>query len=138
MQNSYTFDIYIIFFILLYIYLLTFFSKIFLYTDHAFNFLQSKTFSNIKSCISKTQNLKQNLADFRKNLNVDNFYDETIILINNLEYDNKKRNELRKIIYEILYSLIVEIDLRSEDFPKLEFVGITNEQRVESVIVKFA
>lgn len=120
-----------------FVYLLILFSKIFIYTDHVFNFLQSKTLSNIKSCISEIQNLKQNLADIRKNLNVDNFCDEAIILNNDLDYDDKKRNELRKITYEILDSLIVQIDLRFEDYPKLEFVEITNEKKFKSYHTNF-
>lgn len=73
---------------------------------HVFNFLQSKSLFNIKSCIFEIQNLKQNLADLRNDSNVNNFCDEAIIL-NNLEYADIKRDELRKIIYEILDLLIV-------------------------------
>ncbi|KAL4119236.1 hypothetical protein QTP88_012077 [Uroleucon formosanum] len=42
-----------------FVYFLILFSKVFLYTDHAFNFLQSKSLSNIKSYISEIQNLKK-------------------------------------------------------------------------------
>jgi len=113
------------------------FSKVFLYTDHVFNFLQSKSLSNIKSCISEIQNLKKNLTDLRNDSNVNNCCNEAIILNNTLEYEDKKRNELRKITYEILDSLIIQINIRFEDFPKLEFVEIINEKMFKSYYFEF-
>ena len=120
-----------------FVYFLILFSKVFLYTDHVFNFLQSKSLSNIKSCISEIQNLKKNLANLRNDSNVNNCCDEAIQLNNNLEYEDKKRNELRKITFEILDSLIVQINIRFEDFPKLEFVEIVNEKMFKSYYSEF-
>lgn len=48
-----------------------------------------------------------------------------------------KQNELCKITYEILDSLIVHIDVRFEDIPKLEFVEIINEKLFKSYHTKF-
>eukprot|EP00102_Acyrthosiphon_pisum_P025972 XP_016663182.1 PREDICTED: uncharacterized protein LOC107884809 [Acyrthosiphon pisum] len=120
-----------------FVYFLILFSKVFLYTDHVFNFLQSKSLSNIKSCISEIQNLKKNLANLRNDSNVNNCCDEAIQLNNNLEYEDKKRSELRKITFEILDSLIVQINIRFEDFPKLEFVEIVNEKMFKSYYSEF-
>ncbi|KAL4132855.1 hypothetical protein QTP88_009937 [Uroleucon formosanum] len=120
-----------------FVYFLILFSKVFLYIDHVFNFLQSKSLSNIKSCISEIQNLKKNLSDLRNDTNVNNCCDEAILLNNNLEYEDKKRNKLCKITYEILDSLIVQINIRFEDFPKLEFVEIVNEKMFKSYYSEF-
>ncbi|KAL4142958.1 hypothetical protein QTP88_005346 [Uroleucon formosanum] len=120
-----------------FVYFLILFSKVFLYTDHVFNFLQSKSLSNIKSCISEIQNLKKKLSDLRNDTNVSNCCDEAILLNNNLEYEDKKRNELCKITYEILDSLIVQINIRFEDFPKLKFVEIVNEKMFKSYYSEF-
>ncbi|XP_050063246.1 zinc finger MYM-type protein 1-like [Aphis gossypii] len=120
-----------------FVYFLVLFSKVFLYTDHVFNFLQSKSLSNIKSCISEIQNLKKNLTDLRNDSNVNNCCNEAIILNNTLEYEDKKRNELRKITYEILDSLIIQINIRFEDFPKLEFVEIINEKMFKNYYFEF-
>ena len=120
-----------------FVYFLILFGKVFLYTDHVFNFLQLKSLSNIKSCISEIQNLKKNLTDLRNDTNVNNCCDEAILLNNNLEYEDKKRNELRKITYEILDSLIVQINIRFEDFPKLEFVEIVNDKMFKSYYTQF-
>lgn len=84
-----------------FVYLLILFNKIFIYTDHVFNFLQSKILSNIKSCISEIQNLKKKLEDLRKELTVNTCCDEAIQLNNDFEYGDKQRNNLRKITYEI-------------------------------------
>jgi hypothetical protein len=54
-----------------------------------------------------------------------------------LKYDDQKRDELRKITYEILDSLIIQIDIRFEDFPKLEFVEILNEKMFKSYHTNF-
>ncbi|XP_025411006.1 uncharacterized protein LOC112683956 [Sipha flava] len=120
-----------------FVYFLILFGKVFLYTDHVFNFLQLKSLSNIKSCIPEIQNLKKNLTDLRNDTNVNNCCDEAILLNNNLEYEDKKRNELRKITYDILDSLIVQINIRYEDFPKLEFVEIVNEKMFISYYTQF-
>ncbi|XP_025417538.1 uncharacterized protein LOC112688512 [Sipha flava] len=120
-----------------FVYFLILFGKVFLYTDHVFKFLQLKSLSNIKSCIFEIQNLKKNLTDLRNDTNVNNYCDEAILLNNNLEYEDKKRNELRKITYEILDSLIVQINIRFEDFPKLEFVEIVNEKMFKSYYTQF-
>lgn len=120
-----------------FIYLLILFSKIFIHTDHVFNFLQSKILSNIKSCIYEIQNLKQYLIDLRKNLNLDIYCEEATTLNNDLKYDDQKQDELRKVTYEILDSLIIQIDIRFEDFPKLEFVEILNEKMFKSYHTKF-
>lgn len=104
------------------------FSKVFLYTDHVFNFLQPKTLSNIKSCVSEIQNFNRILTYLRNDSDVNNFCDKAMILNKDLEYDDKKRNELREITYELLDSIIVQINTRFEDFPKREFVEIINEK----------
>lgn len=109
-------------------YLLILFNKIFIYTDHVFNFLQSKILSNIKSCISEIQNLKKNLEDLRKEQTVNTCCDEAIQLNNDFEYGDKQKNNLHKITYEILDSLIVQINIRFEDTSELEFVELTNEK----------
>lgn len=111
-----------------FVYLLILFNKIFIYTDHVFNFLQSKILSNIKSCISEIQNLKKNLEDLRKEQTVNTCCDEAIQLNNDFEYGDKQKNNLRKITYEILDSLIVQINIRFEDTSELEFVELTNEK----------
>jgi len=95
-----------------FVYLLILFNKIFIYTDHVFNFLQSKILSNIKSCISEIQNLKKNLEDLRIEQTVNTCCDEAIQLNNDFEYGDKQKNNLRKITYEILDSLIVQINIR--------------------------
>ncbi|XP_060846366.1 zinc finger MYM-type protein 1-like [Rhopalosiphum padi] len=111
-----------------FVYLLILFNKIFIYTDHVFNFLQSKILSNIKSCIFEIQNLKKNLEDLRKEQTVNTCCDEAIQLNNDFEYGDKQKNNLRKITYEILDSLIVQINIRFEDTSELEFVELTNEK----------
>lgn len=109
-------------------YLLILFNKIFIYTDHVFNFLQSNILSNIKSCISEIQKLKKNLEDLRKEQTVNTCCDEAIQLNNDFEYGDKERNNLRKITYEILDSLIVQMNIRFEDTSELEFVELTIEK----------
>ncbi|KAL4121279.1 hypothetical protein QTP88_013824 [Uroleucon formosanum] len=111
-----------------FVYLLILFNNIFIYTDHVFNFLQSKILSNIKSCISEIQNLKKNLEDLRKEQTVNTCCDEAIQLNNDFEYGDKQKNNLRKITYEILDSLIVQINIRLEDTSELEFVELMNEK----------
>lgn len=111
-----------------FVYLLIFFSKIFEYTDYVFNIPQSKMFTNIKVFISEIQNLKQNLADLRKELTVDDNCNEAILLNNDLEYGDKKKNDLCEITFKTLDSLINQIETRFEDLPKFEFVELTDEK----------
>ncbi|KAL4091710.1 hypothetical protein QTP88_026361 [Uroleucon formosanum] len=73
-------------------------------------------------------NLKKNLEDLRKEQTVNTCCDEAIQLNNDFEYGDKQKNNLRKITYEILDSLIVQINIRFEDTSELEFVELTNEK----------
>ncbi|VVC25652.1 Ribonuclease H-like domain,HAT, C-terminal dimerisation domain,Domain of unknown function DUF4371 [Cinara cedri] len=119
-----------------FVYLLILFSTISVYADYEFNF-NTITLSNIQSCVSEIENLKHNLADLKKDSNVDYFCEEAIKLNNNLEYDEEKRNELRKITYEILDALIVQINMRFEDFSRLEFIEVINNKMFSEYHKKF-
>lgn len=111
-----------------FLYLLILFSKIFAYTDYVFNIPQSKMLTNIKVFISEVQSLKQNLTDLRKELTVDDCCNEAIVLNNNLKYGDDQKNNLHEITFEILDSLINQIETRFENFSKLEFVELTDEK----------
>lgn len=111
-----------------FVYLLIFFNEIFIYTDHVFNFLQSKNMSDISGCVNEVQKLRNNLLRLRNEEIVDNCCEEANKLNDTLIYDCKLKATLRKISYEVLDSLTVQIDIRFKDFSNFEFVELTNIQ----------
>lgn len=115
-----------------FVYLLILFNQIFIYTDHAFNFLQSKNMSDISGCINEVQKLKNNFSRLRNEEIVINCCDEAHKLNNILKYDDTLKTLLRKITYEVLDSLTVQIDIRFKDFSNFEFVELTNEKMFKS------
>lgn len=72
-----------------FVYLLIFFNEIFIYTDHVFNFLQSKNMSDISGCVNEVQKLRNNLSRLRNEEIVDNCCEEANKLNDTLIYDCK-------------------------------------------------
>ncbi|KAL4119885.1 hypothetical protein QTP88_012647 [Uroleucon formosanum] len=54
-----------------------------------------------------------------------------------LKYTNEEQTTLRRLTFEIIDSLIVQINIRFKDFEKLEFVEIINEKMFASCKVHF-
>lgn len=115
-----------------FVYLLIFFEQIFIYTDHVFNFLQSKNMSDIRGCVNEVEKLKSNLSGLRNEEFVVNCCEEANRLNNILTYDCKLKENLHKITYEILDLLILQIDIRFKDFSSFEFVELTNEKKFKT------
>lgn len=89
-----------------------------------------------KSRISKTRYSNPNLTDLKYDSSMNNNCEEAIILKNTLVYEDEKRNESCKITYEI-DSLSVRINIRFEDFPKLDFIEIICETYLKAFISIF-
>jgi hypothetical protein len=53
----------------------------------------------------------------------------SIELNSDLKYINEEKANLRRLTYEIIDSLIIQINIMFKDFEKLEFVEITNEKK---------
>jgi hypothetical protein len=115
-----------------FVYLLIFFSKIFIYTDHVFNFLQSKIMSDISGCFNEVQKLRNNLSRLRNEEIVVDCCEEANKLNDTLINDCKLKATLRKISYAVLNSLTIQIDIRFKDFSNFEFVELTNEKIFKS------
>lgn len=86
--------------------------------------------SDISGCINEVQKLRNNLSKLRNEDIVFNCCEEANKLNNILIYDCKLKTILRKITYEVLDSLTVQIDIRFKDFSNFEFAELTNEKNV--------
>ncbi|KAL4121570.1 hypothetical protein QTP88_014057 [Uroleucon formosanum] len=84
--------------------------------------------SDISGCVNEVQKLRNNLLRLRNEEIVDNCCEEANKLNDTLIYDCKLKATLRKISYEVLDSLTVQIDIRFKDFSNFEFVELTNEK----------
>jgi len=67
-----------------------------------------------------------------------NCCEEANKLNDTLIYECKLKVTLRKISYEVLDSLTVQIDIRFKDFSNFEFVELTNEKNVQILFKQFS
>ncbi|KAL4085210.1 hypothetical protein QTP88_027069 [Uroleucon formosanum] len=84
--------------------------------------------NDTNGCVNEVQKLRNNLLRLRNEEIVDNCCEEVNKLNDTLIYDCKLKATLRKISYEVLDSLTVQIDIRFKDFSNFEFVELTNEK----------
>lgn len=120
-----------------FVYLLVLFSKIFLFTDHTFCILQNKSTTDIKYCVNEIKSLSSCLNDLRNENSIYDIIKCSVELNTDLKYTNEEQANLRRLTYEILDSLIVQINIRFKDFEKLEFIEIINEKMFASYKANF-
>jgi len=77
------------------------------------------------------------LNDLRNETSLHDIIKCSIELNTDLNYTNEEQANLRRLAYEIIDSLIVQINIRFKDFEKLEFVEIINEKMFASYKVHF-
>jgi hypothetical protein len=120
-----------------FVYLFVLFSKIFIFTDHTFCILQNKSTTDIKYCVNKIKSLTSRIKDLRNETSIHDIIKFSVELNTDLKYTNEEGSNLRRITFEIIDSLIVQINIRFKDFKKLKFVEIINEKMFESYKVHF-
>ncbi|KAL4104312.1 hypothetical protein QTP88_019613 [Uroleucon formosanum] len=120
-----------------FVYLLVLFSKIFIFIDHTFCILQNKSTTDIKYCVNEIKSLTSWLKDLRNETSIHDIIKCSIELNTDLKYTNEEQATLRRLTFEIIDSLIVQINIRFKDFEKLEFVEIINEKMFASYKVHF-
>jgi hypothetical protein len=120
-----------------FVYLLVLFSKIFIFTDHTFCILQNKSTTDIKYCVNEIKSLTPWLKDLRNGTFIYDFIKLSVELNTDLKYTNEEQSNLRRLTYEIIDLLIVQINIRFKDFKKLEFVETINEKMFASYKINF-
>lgn len=120
-----------------FIFLLNLFSKIFAIIDHTFDLIQSKSMSDIDACVEAVKKLKIKLMETKKEETVNMCCYYANIFNNNMTYDDKEKTILRQVMYEILDSIIVQIEIRFDDYNKIKFVELTNEKKFYDYYQKF-
>lgn len=95
-----------------FVYFLNLYHLIFIYVDHVYKVLQSKQLSNILTSQNEINIALKNIKTLRNEKTVDNCIKMSQELNSNLIYDATLKTELRKNTYEILDSIIVQMEIR--------------------------
>ncbi|KAL4141365.1 hypothetical protein QTP88_004017 [Uroleucon formosanum] len=91
----------------------------------------SRAALTIKTHFNELKNAVSHVVD-------DPGWDSTsVCTTSDLKYTNEEQATLRRLTFEIIDSLIVQINIRFKDFEKLEFVEIINEKMFASYKVHF-
>lgn len=120
-----------------FVYLLVLFSKIFVFTDHTFCVLQTKSTIDVKYCVNELKSLSSRLTDLRNENFIDDIIKCAVELNTDLKYTNEEHANLHRLTYEIIDSLTIQMNIRFKDFEKLEFVELINEKMFASYKVNF-
>ncbi|XP_060846566.1 zinc finger MYM-type protein 1-like [Rhopalosiphum padi] len=110
-----------------FVYLLCLFHRIFIYSDHVFLILQTKCTADVQTCINEIKNLSTQLSAMRNDQNTITECCESAMELNNeLQYTDKDINSLKNLTYEILDSIIIQTEVRFQDFHVLKFIELAN------------
>jgi len=99
-----------------FVYLLVLFSKIFIFTDHTFCILQNKSTTDIKYCVNEIKSFTSRLKDLWNETSIHDIIKCSVELNTDLKYTNEEQANLRRLTFEIIDSLIVQINIRFKDF----------------------
>jgi hypothetical protein len=109
-----------------FVYLLCLFKKLFLYSDHVFLILQTKCTADVQYCVNQIKIFSDQLIAMRKEETISICCKSAMELNSELQYSEKNIIDLKTLTYEILDSIIVQIEVRFKDFINLKFVELTN------------
>ena len=108
-----------------FLFLLRLYNCIFIFTEHLFNILQAKTTSDVNLCINEIRQTKTNVASLRS----DEFLQTCLEEVHKM---NPETNHgalslaQKRLAFEIIDSVTVQLDRRFEDVSNLSFVELLN------------
>lgn len=99
-----------------------------MFVDKLYNILQSKILSNILIAQKEIELTIENIKNLRKDATVDRCINISAELNSSLLCDQIDKTNLRKLTYEILDSIIVQMEIRFGDFSNLQFVELLDDR----------
>lgn len=120
-----------------FVFMLLLYKKVFVYIDHLFAVLQSKIMSNVLLCNTEVNSTITNLKEMRNDASISEIFGETIIMCNNIEIDDKNKQLLSCLAFEILNSIVGQLEIRFSDISKLKFVELLNASYFVNYKIKF-
>lgn len=107
-------------------FLICFYAKIFIYIDHVYLVLQSKISCNIAICLAELENAKQNISLLRSDDSIADILTEAANLLAIEKIDIKNEPQFRRIGYELIDTILCQMDIRFNDLKKFDFVELLN------------
>lgn len=101
---------------------------ILIFVDILFNVLRCKTTSNILVCQNQIKSTILNIQNLREEDITTDCINKSKKLIGKLMFSEFNKSNLQCLSFEIFDSLVVQLETRYQDLPKLQFVELVNEK----------
>ena len=120
-----------------FIFLLCLYNEIFVYIDHLFAVLQHKVASDINMCNNEIENTMEKLRNMRKEEMVNTCIENCRKIYNDVRLTESDIQCCKTLTYEILDTLIVQMETRFCDLKHIEFIELVNEKNFGAYNLKF-
>lgn len=114
-------------------FLLSFFNRIFIFSEHLFNIFQAKCTNDVNLCINEIRIAKTNISSLRSEKVLHECLEECMELNKNCVVTDFNRENFvenhKRCAFEIVDSIVVQLDERFSKFDELSFVELLNYRK---------
>lgn len=116
--------------------MLCLFYKIFVFSDHLYNVLQSKILSNPAICFQEVEQMIKNISKLRNDETVSSCLNECKEFLRNRNISENTISNFKRVAFEVLDTIIVQLKERFNDIERLSFIDLLNKKMYPEYLKK--
>lgn len=116
--------------------MLCLFYKIFIFSDHLYSVLQSKFLSNPAICFQEVEQTIKNISKLRSDETVYFCTNECKELLMNRDIGDNTISNFKRVAFEVLDTIIVQLKERFNDIDRLSFIDLLNQKMYSEYLKK--
>lgn len=120
-----------------FLFLLCVYHHIFVFTEHLFNVLQAKSTSNVNLCINEIRTTMKNVTSLRSEEVLKKCLDECRLIHPECQIPDTFSSAQKRVAFEIIDTIIVQLDIRFGQFENISFVELLNELQYTAYRTQF-